>query len=189
MWFSKETWSGVKEERTGKGSEGRRRERGRIVWNIKWNILICQIRETQISFDLWKVWSVFLLEWKCLAVWAFCIIKKTIGFLFMLQPYLLSSKVLLFWYEVLNVMTTYDLHRSWVESSGWYVHSHLCSLRHNYLYSGSLYISCVNDVVSLSDTMITAFDTDFPKYGISFLTNVLPSSFLPLSSILFWLWG
>ena len=123
VWFSKETWSGVKEERTGKGSEGRRRERGRIVWNIKWNILICQIWETQISFDLWKAWSVFLLEWKCLAVWAFCIIKKTIGFLFMLQPYLLSSKVLLFWYEVLNVMTTYDLPRSWVESSGW-----LCTL-------------------------------------------------------------
>lgn len=99
VWFSKETWSRVKEERTGKGSEGRGRERkeNSLEHEMKY-----QIWGIQISFDLWNVWSVFLLEWKCLAVWAFCIIKKVIGFPFMLQPYLLSSKVLLFWYQVLK---------------------------------------------------------------------------------------
>lgn len=51
-------------------------------------------------------------------------------------------------------------------------------------YTGSPYMSYVNDITS-SDSMITAFDTDFPRYGINFLINLLPSSFLPLASFYF----
>lgn len=125
MWFSKQVYSGLKEERTWKGSEGNKRESG-IVWNMIQNILICQIREIQIPLDVYNVWNVFLLKWKCLAVWAFWITKNAIGFLFMFHPYLLSSKVLLFWYQVMKCDDNILLSQTkWNPVGGIYT-PHLC---------------------------------------------------------------
>lgn len=71
-----------------------------------------------------------------------------------------------------------------MEANGWLIHSTPVFLSDTITYTGSPYVGCVNDVAS-SDSMITAFDTDFPRYGISFLINLLPSSFLPSASFYF----
>lgn len=70
---------------------------------------------------------------------SFCILKKEIGFPSMLQTYFLSSKVLLYWYQVSecddNIWPSFTL-----SGIQWVVYTlHTCaSFRHNYLYSGSL---------------------------------------------------